>query len=153
MIGTVNARGMIAVQKTGFAQALLNIKNEELADKLTRTVERIRAEIETQLRAATPDPQQIFANQRQTTGRLITEQRDAVRDADDEVKESRNTRNAMEMVSPGILAAAKLEEDDTSPDAEIAAARKKLDEVADCLNTVRPGVPETPSPGTPTPSS
>ena len=149
MSGALKARGLFATQKVGFVQATLNVGDGKLADTLTRTVERIRAELEKQLRAASPDPKQIFANQRQTIGDSVAKAINALEAADAAANDARSFVNAVSVLgeapmttidftSLGILG----QRVDMSAEQDIAAALEKLKKIADCLNTVTPGTPE-----------
>ena len=148
MLGALKARGLFATQKAGFVQATLNVYDEKLADTLTRTVERIRAELEKQLRAASPDPKQIFANQRRTIGDSVAKAINALEVENAANNDARSFVNALSVLgeapmttidftSLGILA----QKVDMSAEQDIAAALEKLKKIADCLNTVIPGTP------------
>ena len=129
--------------------AATSIPDEVLADTLTRTVERIRAEIEKQMRATVPDPTKVFENQRATIGSTVGSMRQNVVDTKGSAEESlRFARNAEMLSGSAMLTTAGFNAAniDTEAISTLEAVKKKLDEVANCLKTVTLGTPVNTNP-------
>lgn len=151
MLGALDARESIVERNIQLAMAILD-EDPALARTLTLTVERIRAEVEKQLRAASPDPKQIFANQRQTISQAVADAKSAFAIANGAVRDAKSFRTAGTLFAavkmPGFATVGLLEGNKVA-EKEIVDALEKFKKVADCLNTV---TLKTPAPNEPEPT-
>lgn len=147
MIGSIINDTQFTARVVSDALSSLKYEEDVLATTLTITVERIRAEMERQLRNTLPDPQEIFESQRKRVGAMVKESQDVANNAVTRSEQSRMLQTSGFMSSIGFteirntLADATLFVSEGNMD-QLNEIKKTLDDISDCFDTIRPGNPE-----------